>query len=381
MFSRRSKLSFILSITLGVIVLLGVFGYAQAANRWIKYKSETGLFSVGIPNEFTDKNHIFHNSSDSILQSGELISTIDQRPYKNAVKHYIVTYEQTLGAPLTYKEIEVMIKEEQQIYEEYYKPLNGVVKETDINLDSQLPYGKIYLTYEDPELGLQGVKAQIKFSGKTKIHQVVTSPAHTMASKTIVDFISSLKLFSGVAVSDDPLENHWDKYTSPMGLFSLYLPPISEIYAPTPPAIESNGSSEAISFAFSDPVRKENLFYRSYGHRFKQPLNVYTAKRVLFKRHIGKHGKRFSNTEFKTSTLDGNIKVFETDYKISGIRGLPHVKAVKIRAFLKGPNMVVQEIMGSEELVYSQLSKTVFDLTEVHLNAPPLNLPTKAAQQ
>ena len=345
-----------------LLLIAGLSNSGWAENRWILHKSSSGIFNVRIPNEYETANEKMHVSSETFAQTGELISTIDQRPYKNVSKNYIVKYEQTLGPALSKTEREAIIDYDLDLYAQHYEALGGIVQERVTTPSEDNTTGELYITYEDPSMGEQGVRAFITFTDVSKFQQILTGPLHIMHSFESKDFFQSLDTKEGRIKAKTKLDSTWIKHDSPFKTFSLSLPPVSEVFHPHEPRIEHNDHSEVISSYFYDPVRKQQLFYKVYGYRRASNLSAGEAKKVMYFKHAAKYLKTPRSLEYKTARTEDNVSIIETEYSITPPKGYPYIQTVKLRGLFKGPYMIVQEVMSSDALANAEFTRTLTDL-------------------
>ena len=351
---------------------------AQTADELTPYASETGVFQVKIPADHKTAITRMDTKNGTSVYSGETIATIDQRPFKNAVKSFIVKFDQTIGPGLNEKEKETLIRRELDLYENHYASMNSIVQEKTESKRGDTKTGDIYITFEDPKLGLQGVKARVLFSDATRIQQIITGPDHIMRSVKSKEFFESLFLEYGLPANPADMEETWQAHPSPLGIFTARLPPVAKPYVFEDPAIKNTDTSEILGFTVTDPVRAEKLFYRVYGYKFDDKPSFAEAEQTLLVRHIAQYLKIPEGLEIRKSFNAQNVPLIETQYDIPGLKNYPFAKTVKLRCLFLGNVMMVQELIGSHALVDSDFAGSLFAQTEFH-SKPPQESPVTEA--
>lgn len=211
-------------------------GTLNASNSWRTYEAPNGLFVARFPAEADFVSHTIRNSEETVLNSGELVAIVDQRPFKNAVKSYIVKFDQTIGQPFTLNEIKAYISSAIEDYVAYYGALNGTIKnKTIIEDEDGYITGEIDIKYEDEDMGAQGVNVRIKMSDYTKYEQIISGPDHIMYALEAKNFFSTFKMNYGQTKLNKSFSEDWVAHEAPSGLFTILLPESGNIFAPYPP--------------------------------------------------------------------------------------------------------------------------------------------------
>jgi len=354
-----------LSILVLFFTLCAVATYALAQSGWIVYKSETGIFDVRIPDEFETKVNPFRIDESRILQNAEIASVIDQRPFRNSIKSYIVKIDQTLGPSFTDADIHELIDDEIKTYSRHYSKLGGIIKKKKKGMFRNVPGVEIYITFEDPDLGTQGMRTRTIFLGVTRLRQTITGPDHIMYSYKSKDFFDSLIMYPGIATSKGAFGKDWEFHTSPLGIFTVALPPVNEPYVPKEPIIKSSKKSEVIKHIIHDPVLDYNIFYNVYGYKFDRNLTYADVRQVLVKRHISKYGVDPSTLKFDRIIVD-KIPTMQTDMTVYPPRKVPYLNYVRLKVFFKNNYMMVQEVMSSKALAKSGFTDNIMKLAAFH---------------
>ena len=229
------------SLLAGILtVSLLVFHTGRAmAELWVLYESESGIFTARMPedNESTASEFMVDNKLS--VTSEEVSALIDQRPYKNALKGYIVRSDQTIGAGLNNKQVELLMERELNLYEDFYVAHGGDVKSRKVGISGLGIYtGELLIAYLDPAFGEQIVRVKVLFSTSTRLEQILIAPADSINSMMTRDYFDSLTFEDGLRVSDKVLEGTWDQKMSPLGLFTIGIPQVVDPYMPFAPKIK-----------------------------------------------------------------------------------------------------------------------------------------------
>lgn len=242
---------------------------AFASDAWIDFKSASGIYEARLPEDYKITSSKFLIDDKLAVGSEEASALVDQRPYKNAMKSYIVKYEQTFGPALTEKDVGVLLNQEVENYINYYKKFDGVIRDQNLNGYRGHWGGELYMSYKDPTFGVQSIRARIVFSDNTKLQQIVVGPDELMASYQTRDFFDSLRFEPGVSVVKDTFVDTWKPVESPMGIFSVLLPAEKQPpYYALDPVMKVAGNNEIVSLSFRDPVRGENVFFNIYSYNY-----------------------------------------------------------------------------------------------------------------
>ncbi len=358
-----SKYKFLLWLT--AFALMGGASIA-AAQEWHLFKSETNLFSVRIPDNIQEDIKEFRLGPRRVTQTGQSASTIDQRPLKDAVKNYIIKYEQTLGTNIVDDDLSELIASELDIYENYYKKLKGDLRRRNeiIQINGAVG-GEIQIAYEDPALGPQHIRARVFFTRSGKVQQIVTGPPNIIDSIPTRHYFESLRLHEGYKHKVGSFKEDWPAVKSQLGIFTAYLPEKTKPYVPKDVEIKNSDNAERVAISFRDPIWKETVFYNIYGYQLGQDLNYLNVEKFLRKNHVLRHVFKDGLIEFDKLTNE-DAGMMETEYIIEAPEKFPYVTTVKLRALFSGDHLLVHEVMGSPRLVRSTFMKKVVESVEFH---------------
>ena len=352
--------------TLILAALFFVYGSAQA-QTWDSYSGENELFHVRMPTNLVEDNRELRLDHRIVAQAGQTTSTFDQRPFKNAVKNYIVKYEQTLGPPLTDDDITELLADELENYALHFSKMNGILKDRKHVIYQQgVPGGEIHISYDDPTIGEQSsIRSRIFFTDTGKFQHIVSGPEDMMNSFQTDKFFDSLILSNGYKRSTGSLRNSFAEHKSPLGIFTAYLPEPVAPYVPEAVNIRNSDGVERMSIRFYDPIFKDTIFYNIYGYVLDQALTYLNVENILKQKHVLRHRLSADNISFEKLT-NKDVPVLETHYRISSPEGYPLIDRVKLRAMFYGNKVVVHEIMSSKRLAETQLMDSIVKSVVFH---------------
>ena len=339
----------------------------MASSDWGLLRSKFGLYTVRMPPDFHATKASFRTDPQNVVHAEEIAAISDQRPYKNVVKSFILKYEQTLGVGMGRDEIDSLLERNMNVYEDQYIDMKGILKKREILSDRSQGRrsGEIYISYEDPKLGQQGIRVRIVYLSTTKYQQIIMGPDVIMYGLEAKNFIESLNVSDGVDGTPGTLEEKWVMHTSPMMISSMRLPPISKVYMPKKPYTKVNDNSEITKVVFTDPARSQNLFYNIYGYRMDQPLGYEDALKFFMTRHVGKHIKNQADIKIQ-KYKDGRNIVFAVAEPIIPPKGFPYVRHTKLKMQHLGNYVVVQEMLGDINLTESAFGDNLMKTLTFH---------------
>jgi len=357
----------VFTASFALFITLLAFPASVQAQEWHSFTSDTGLFQVRIPDNLTEENVALKISPNSVAQSGHALAQFDQRPYKNAVKNYIIKYQQSFAEPLTEKEISSLIDEEMGIYAAHYKSLKGAEKKRKGPFwQASTPAGEIYLSYEDPELGEQSIRARIMFTSNGKFEQIVTGPDDIMDSFQTRKFFDSMVADDGFKKKPGRYKDDWLPIDSSLGIFTAYYPGLIKPYVSEEPTIEGSDYLDKVSLRFYDPIWRNHMFFNIYGYKMNRKMNYLQAENLMRTQHIKRH--RFSDKTIEIERLtNDNIPVLETVYSITPPEGLPYASRVKLRTMFYNDFVLVQELIGSPKHIQATFADNLLKSTDFHI--------------
>ncbi len=348
-------------------------GYAMA-QLWVQYDADSGIFSSKAPEEYETKVGEFLVDDNRSISSEEMSALIDQRPFKNVIKGYIVRADQTIGGGMNTKQIDLLLQRELDLYEDFYLAHGGTIRSRHSDGVLSYPGGELVIAYDDPEFGTQIVKVRVLFSTSTRLEQILIAPLESINSMMNRDFFDSLTFADGLKVTEQTLKMVWDQKESPLGIFTVNMPPITDPYFPFPPKIQNSKDAEIISMLFRDPVRNESMYYNIYGYKFDRFINEVDIQNVMMKNHVLKYKADPNHIRIKITDQRPNPnvptrfkrKTIDALFNIPAVPDFPFLQSVKLQATSEGKFLIVQEIVSSQPLVLSPFTDTLFKNLTFH---------------
>ncbi|MBL4803375.1 MAG: hypothetical protein JKY71_00795 [Alphaproteobacteria bacterium] len=343
-----------------------VFAGTALAQQWIYFKSKTGLFKLRIYNNVKEDINTFRLNDKSVAMYGQTVSTFDQRAFKDVVKNYIIKYEQTLGYTLSQQDAAKLIHNELQLYESYYSSLGGILREKkDLFYKDGFPAGEIYVKYDDPQVGEQSIRITVLFTETAKIQHIISGPEDMMTSFKTREHYNSLDVDNGYVREDGSIQEEWRSVTSPMRLFTLYLPEPGSPYFPKDQVSYNDQHVERVSSVFHDPIWNMDVYYNVYGYIPNGKVNDARAQSITTERHIKRHRLSADGLKYKHLTV-ANQNIAEISYDIIAPKGKPNVRWVKLRVQHADNKIVVHELLGPRHLVESPFFDYLVDNAKFH---------------
>lgn len=384
MFARIKKLT-----TLLFAGLVAVAPTAVADDyKWSTHQSSTGIFDISVPSEMETSINKLRLDEQRVASSSTLISIHDQRRYKGTFKSYLVRLDQTIGPALTHEQIELLLNTDLKDYLFRYDGMNPVVKNSELKFFNNKPGAEILVQYQDPELGVQNTRARIVYTDASRIELSLTGDSHILYGFKADKFFESLAVNEGLTRDQGKLSVDWKTHISPLGIFSVSLPPVTDPFVPEAPKMTKTQKTDLISQTFLDPVWGQKIFYRVHGYKFDRSLSQKNFQKVIFEHHINKFKPPPGNIKFK-KTPEAGYNVIEAEFPITPPAKASYANYVRLRILHSGRHLVVQEIICSKNfmaspLIGNLLGNLVFDPGMAKTApAPPADQPaeTKAAPQ
>lgn len=338
------------------------------AQEWRPYNSDSGLFKVRMPENVQEDVQNFRIGPDLQAQSGQAMAIIDQRPYRDHIKYYIVRFDQSLGAYIEKSREQPFIKRDLDRFAQHYDSMNVEILQRNDNIYRQgIPGGEIVLSYDDENGKRQYIKMYVFVSGALKIQQMM------IGARKDLDFFISDKYFdsfyikSGYKAGAGDIRTEWPAHSSPLGLFTAYLPEKVFPYAPGEIQIFENENHEKMSIQFYDPLWDQSLFYNIYGYKMpKGALEYSDVEQLLKENHISRHRfKPSEETKIQRMTNNG-LPVIEATYSIEPPPSFPYANFVRLRALFSGDSVLVHEVVGADYFVKSNFADYVVRSVDFH---------------
>jgi len=324
------------------------------ATQWKEYTAKTGLFEIMMPHVPDEEVTEFQVSDDRKIISSEMVANIDQRPFRNSVKSYRALVLQSFGPAIKDELAQERLVEIVADFEKEYLAKNAVIRNKVFSGYGSHPAAEILLSYPDEELGVQSIRKRFVMTPSGLFEQIVSGSESIMDTPETRQYWKSFDIKSGALRAANSLENNWEGLTSPLSIFAIRHPPVSYPYVVNAPDIQSSANSEFVSLSFNDPVMREELFYNVYGYIEDRDLKYADAVAVLAEKHIARHGRDPTRVSLKRGNFEG-YPMIEAQYQIQGPAGFEYLQRVDLRAVFIGRVMMVQEFLGSDHLMQSQL--------------------------
>lgn len=341
-------------------------GKLAAEEFWVQYKSDSGIFSVRIPEEHETEFSTFFVADNRAINSEEIYSVVDQRPYRNIIKSYIVKADQTIGGGMNDQETALLLEREMDMLEDFYAAYGGKVISRKTDGFGKMAGGELLISYKDTTVGNQIVHAVIFFSKSIRMEQILVGPESTLNSLIAKEFFKSLNFTDGVGITTKLLTEAWDPVKSPLGIFTYFQPPIAKPYFTEKPVVKHTKDTEKISMIFKDPVRNQSLYYNIYGYKLAQPLTQNIAEAMMIKGFILRHKANPKGVRINHGTNKLGKKVIDITYNIPSPKEFPFLQTTTVRATYDKDVMIVQEALSSQVLIFSPFAQNLLNTIEFH---------------
>ncbi len=347
-----------------IFVLIAIPHNAHAS-QWVEYRDEDGIFNLLIPENYKINKKSFRVTDQEVVVSTELTANIDQRPFKNSVKQFIVRADHTFAFPATDEEIPVILESEANKYIDYYKSLGGEVASKRIQVYAGHPGVEIILAYQDPKFGPQTVQARIIIADFTRFEQIAIGPMEAGFAEETKKFFTSLKLNSGRTKLPGTFEEEWRKIRSPFHLSTVMIPGISPPFVTDDPQFQSNDKVERLTLKIKDPLFNSTMFYSVYGYRFNTMMTAEKVQEILLDRHLKKFKVDIRTVKFGRTNY-GKMPVITTTVRFPRPKKYPYMDTIKLVAYYFGNFVTVQELAGSSPHITSPYAKKLLSMFEFH---------------
>ncbi|MGB4107146.1 MAG: hypothetical protein WBK55_05050 [Alphaproteobacteria bacterium] len=344
------------------ISLLAIPAVAMAKD-WLIFQSPSGVYEARFPEGFKSSSARFLINDNRAVHAEETTAIVDQRPYKNTLKSYIIKFDQTFGPELNANNVSQLLSEEFRNYIDFYEPMGGVLVNQNMEGYNGHWGGEIQISYKDPEYGEQSLRARILYGNDTRLQQIVIGTKDLMDSYATRDFMQSLIFDPGVSIVKGLVREQWLTMESPTGMFTMLYPgEKAPPYFTAPPISNWDKKTEVVVAVYHDPVRNENVYFKVYGYQFDNDLDFAAVQEILTKRHINKYRQATKGIRFNKGISSGNEKkgmlkfpFMETTFPINPPKDHPYISTVRLRSFFSGKNLMVMETMTSDPLFASTL--------------------------
>lgn len=359
-------------------LFLYLFGFAliglssaALANKvtWEFHKSITGAFDVRFPAKYKMKSIPLRIDEKTVLFRNEILANVGEGPDgKENMKVFLVKVDQSLASRLRSKDITKLLEIDSFRYKKSAQNAGGqVVTNTPVNADG-FKGRELYITYGSND-NKQGIRVKIMYTDVSRVEMVLTGPASSMYAFKSNDFFNSLKLYDGPGKIDGQLGENWVDYESPLGLFTLRLPPEQNSFVSGAPKFIHESKKERGRFVFIDPLLEYKTFFNFYGYKIDEQMNFDKVKALLLSAHISQYADKIRMDDLKIDTKtseDGSHGIVSTLVRMRPLEKYPYINTILIQAVFNDQGVVVLEFLGSHIHVDTPLSRTVFSLVKFH---------------
>lgn len=352
--------------------ITGLSGLALAQKvTWEFHKSLTGAFDVRFPSKYKMKSIPLRIDAKTVLFRTEIVANVGEGPDGKAnQKVFLVKVDQSLASHLRKKEISKLLEVDAYKYKKSAQNSGGTIITNEGFVVDGFAGRDIYLTYGDGD-EKQGIRVKIMYTDVSRIEMVLTGPASSMYAYKSNDFFDSLKLYDGPGKVDGTPGENWQDFESPLGLFTLRLPPPDNSFVAGPPKFAHDGKKrERGRFAFVDPILKYKTFFNFYGYRITDDkMNFDKVKTFLLSEHVAQYADKIRLEDLKIDTetvADGSYGKVTTLVRMRPLERYPYINTILLQALFNDNGIVVLEFMGANTHVETPLGKTVFSLVKFH---------------
>jgi hypothetical protein len=328
------------------------------AQNWTRFQDEDNIFHALVPENYKLNKKMLRINDQHQLITTELNATVDQRPYKDLVKQYIIKYDQTFMNAIPQDDIPELVGKEMERYIRFYTKQDGVLRNREFGTFNGMPGGELFISYRDKEKGVQSIRVRFMYSDVSRIEQIIMGPEDAMTAQSTKDFYSSLRVNKGRTKFPGDVEKEWDSTISPLGLFTQLTPKQSEPYLGEPVNVVSNDRIERLSIKLHDPVYDNDMFYNVYGYRLNTLMTMENVQKVIIDRHLKKFKVDIASLKF-AQTSAGDYPVLTTKAHFQAPEKYPYMNTISLQAHYYGNFVVVQELAGNNAHVESLLAKNL----------------------
>lgn len=353
----RSKYKKPFTALLAGLLLVSACPSPAHADDWNAFQDEDGIFHVLFPENYKLNKKMMRLTDTGVLVSTDLVATVDQRPYKDIVKDFAVRYDQTFAFSIAKNDIPALIDKDINKYIRYYKSIGGEIINTEQGSFAGRPGAEMIAAYKNDKGEVRTARIRVIYSDTTRLEQITVGPENyeAMFDHRTKDFFSSLQLKDGRTFFKGDAAEAWEEAVSPFEMFKLKLPKRAPPYVPARAQVTSNSKMERISLKLYDPVYDYTMFYNVYGYRFNSLMTLETVQKILMDRHLKKFKVDIRQIKF-TQSANGQFPVLSTNLYIAAPEKYPFMNTIALNAYYYGPYLVVQESVGNNIHVESDIS-------------------------
>jgi len=340
---------------LSALMLLALSGLQAQAQNWTDYKDEDGIFYVLMPENYKVNKKIFRMNEQEVYTSTEATATIDNTDFIDVVKKYAIRYDQTIARSIASNDIPDLIEKDLNKYIKYYESIGGVIRDKELGSFNRRPGGEVIMAYRTEDGKLASTRVRIIYTESTRLEQIYTGPDESMFDHRAKDFFNSLTMKDGRTTYEGDMERVWSDVTSPFELFKISVPNAAPPYVPHDIKTSKNNKVERLSLQLVDPVYDNTLFYNVYGYRFNTLMTMDNVQQVIMEKHLKKFRVDIRKLKFSHAS-NGAYPVLGTKMHFAAPDAYPYMNTIKLNAYYYGPFVVVQEMVGSNIHVESDVA-------------------------
>lgn len=360
---KQFKILSFFTLALAVVGVTLISQSATARTQWELYASKTQLFSILTPTVPDETLTEFRIGDDAVIYNSETLSFVDQRPYKDIIKNYIVKLDQTFGPSISPESRLKIVEREVKAFEDLNIKDGGKVIDKNIYSNGERTVAELTILHGQFDEDVDGTRIKIILTGTSKFHQIYFGPEKDLASNVTNKYFDSFSIKSGFAKKKGDMNEDWRFIESPFSLFSVKIPPVTPPYFPNEPTITRDEKQEKIGMVFNDPIWQQKLFYNVTGYQLDKEMSFDLAETALLEKHLRRHGRSLVGIEFEKDFI-GETPYIETSYIINPPKGYEYINRVRLRAMFLGNYMVVQEVVGAAHLVEAPFTQSFFNLID-----------------
>ena len=337
------------------LLLVVMTGQMALAQNWTGYRDEDGIFDVLMPDSYKVNKKIFRMDERQVYTSTETTGTIDNTDYINVLKKYAVKYDQTLAHSIANEDIPDLIEKDLNKYIQYYESIGGVVRDKELGSFNRRPGGELIMAYRTDDGELASTRIRIIYSDSSRLEQIYTGPDESMFDHRAENFFKSLAFRDGRTAYEGEIERAWSDVISPFELFKIHVPNQAAPYVPHNIKETYNDKVERLSLQVYDPVYDYTLFYNIYGYRFNTLMTMENVQEVIMEKHLKKFRVDIRKLKFSHAS-NGAYPVLGTKIHFNAPKTYPYMNTIKLNAYYYGPFVVVQELVGNNIHVESDVA-------------------------
>ncbi|MCB1783155.1 MAG: hypothetical protein KDI13_04105 [Alphaproteobacteria bacterium] len=342
------------------------FDETPEEDLWEYHPSSTHAFEVRFPKDYKEKIVPFRLSNESIIYNDEIVSTIGDTADDLKDKTYIVKIDQTFGPPISPTKMTELVKKEAATYIRTMESMNASLHFEEDTEDKDSQAKELIFTFnENGET--KGLRVKIIFTNSSRIQQVMSGPPGVIQSYKTDMYFDSIHVFPGILNDEGDIKKEWEKYESPHGLYTVYLPPNKKPFVDKPFKYRTISNIERGHVVYVDPLVGFKTTYDIYGYILDKKVYNDDIRALLYSKHLAKYHINMTRGGFHLTYRDfKDRRVAYAKIEIPASVEQPYKMTVYLQAMFRGKYVVVQEVRGDEDFVFSPLLKTIISSVEFH---------------